>query len=100
MLDVLAPGKLVLTLQSTPPFVVESALALALTILLAAPLIVRVYFLLVRDELSSRARMSIYLRENGRLRQYKCGNGATQAVCNNFYSCSSRHFFPRRAKTK
>ncbi|XP_072752805.1 uncharacterized protein [Anoplolepis gracilipes] len=46
MLNVLAPGKLVLTLQSTPPFVVESALALALTILLAAPLIVRVYFLL------------------------------------------------------
>ncbi|KAM0734280.1 hypothetical protein ACS0PU_011751 [Formica fusca] len=48
MLNVLAPGKLVLTLQSTPPFIVESALALALTILLAAPLIVRVYILLVR----------------------------------------------------
>lgn len=48
MFDVLAPGKLVLTLRSTPPFVAESAFALALTILLAAPLIVRVYLLLVR----------------------------------------------------
>ncbi|XP_011692994.1 PREDICTED: uncharacterized protein LOC105453036 [Wasmannia auropunctata] len=48
MFDVLAPGKLVLTLRSTPPFVAESAFALALTILLAAPLIVRVYLLLDR----------------------------------------------------
>ncbi|KAL0120002.1 hypothetical protein PUN28_007990 [Cardiocondyla obscurior] len=46
MFDVLAPGKLVLTLRSTPPFVAESAFALTLTILLAAPLIVRVYLLL------------------------------------------------------
>lgn len=45
MFDVLAPGKLVLTLRSTPPF--ESGFALALTILLAAPLIVRVYLLLL-----------------------------------------------------
>lgn len=54
MFNVLAPGKFVLTLRSTPPFVAESAFALALTILLAAPLIVRVYFLLVRasDKLS------------------------------------------------
>ncbi|KYQ52847.1 hypothetical protein ALC60_08042 [Trachymyrmex zeteki] len=46
MFDVLVPGKLVLTLRSTPPFLAESAFALALTILLATPLIVRVYFLL------------------------------------------------------
>lgn len=54
MFDVLVPGKLVLTLRSTPPFVAESAFALALTILLAVPLIVRVYLLIVRapDKLS------------------------------------------------
>ncbi|XP_032691383.1 nucleolar and coiled-body phosphoprotein 1-like [Odontomachus brunneus] len=45
MFDLLAPGNLVLTLQSKPPFVLESAFAVALTVLLAAPLIARVYLL-------------------------------------------------------
>ncbi|EZA47231.1 hypothetical protein X777_16493 [Ooceraea biroi] len=47
MFDVLS-GEFILTLQSSPPFVVESAFALALAVLLAAPLIASVYFLLVR----------------------------------------------------
>jgi len=66
MFNVLAPGKLVLTLRSTPPFVAESAFALALTILLAAPLIVRVYLLLVRapDKLSCPSPYEIVGREN------------------------------------
>jgi len=55
MFDVLVPGKLVLTLRSTPPFLAESAFALALTILLAAPLIVRVYLLLVRAPINCLA---------------------------------------------
>ncbi|KOX76257.1 hypothetical protein WN51_11586 [Melipona quadrifasciata] len=42
MLNVVAPGKLVLTLQSIPPFVVESIFALTLAVLLAVPLILRV----------------------------------------------------------
>lgn len=47
MFDVLS-GEFILTLQSSPPFVVESAFALALAVLLAAPLIASVHFLLVR----------------------------------------------------
>jgi len=47
MFDVLS-GEFTLTLQSSPPFVVESAFALALAVLLAAPLIANVHFLLVR----------------------------------------------------
>ncbi|XP_033341878.2 uncharacterized protein LOC117229485 [Megalopta genalis] len=42
MLSVLEPGKLVLTFQSIPPFVVESIFALTLALLLAAPLILQV----------------------------------------------------------
>ncbi|XP_076386444.1 uncharacterized protein LOC143264229 [Megachile rotundata] len=42
MLNVVVPGKLVLTLQSIPPFVVESILALALAVLLAVPLILHI----------------------------------------------------------
>ncbi|CAL7944767.1 unnamed protein product [Xylocopa violacea] len=41
MLNVVAPGKLVLTLQSIPPFVVESIFALTLAVLLALPLLLR-----------------------------------------------------------
>lgn len=48
MLNVVAPGKLVLTLQSIPPFVVETIFALTLTVLLAVPLILRVQHSLVR----------------------------------------------------
>ncbi|XP_078048300.1 uncharacterized protein LOC144475851 [Augochlora pura] len=42
MLSVLEPGKLVLTFQSIPPFVVESIFALTFALLLAAPLILQV----------------------------------------------------------
>lgn len=48
MLNVVAPGKLILTLQSIPPFVVESIFALTLVILLAVPLILRFQHTLVR----------------------------------------------------
>lgn len=49
MFEVLEPAKLVLTMQpSTAPFVIESAFVLVLTILFAAPLIARAYYLLVR----------------------------------------------------
>lgn len=51
MLNVVAPGKLILTLQSIPPFVVESIFALTLVILLAVPLILRFQHTLVRVSL-------------------------------------------------
>ncbi|KAK0093681.1 hypothetical protein PV326_012930 [Microctonus aethiopoides] len=41
MLNVAAPGKFVLTLQSIPPFLIECILAFALAVLLAVPLIAR-----------------------------------------------------------
>ncbi|XP_034176715.2 uncharacterized protein LOC117602599 [Osmia lignaria lignaria] len=54
MLNVVAPGKLVLTLQSIPPFVVESVFALALAVLLATPLILHLQHFL-DDSMKSRA---------------------------------------------
>lgn len=63
MFNVLS-GEFTLTLQSSPPFVVESAFALALAVLLAAPLIASVHFFLVGilhlrdDTVSSGAALS------------------------------------------
>ena len=47
MLNVVEPGKFVLTLQSIPPFVVESVFALTLAVLLAVPLILHIQYFLV-----------------------------------------------------
>ncbi|XP_018347388.1 PREDICTED: uncharacterized protein LOC108751614 [Trachymyrmex septentrionalis] len=66
MFDVLVPGKLVLTLRSTPPFLAESAFALALTILLAAPLIVRVYLLLDKPLRTTLTKTSRHRRRYDR----------------------------------
>ncbi|XP_012281773.1 mucin-5AC [Orussus abietinus] len=56
MLNIEAPAKLVLTLQSVPPFAVESFLALGLAVLLAVPLVGHVQFLLEEAPRSSKSR--------------------------------------------
>lgn len=49
MLNIEAPAQLILTLQSVPPFIVESIFALALTVLLAVPLIAQIQIFFVSN---------------------------------------------------
>ncbi|KAK0181747.1 hypothetical protein PV327_004003 [Microctonus hyperodae] len=64
MLNVAAPGKFVLTLQSIPPFFIESILAFALAVLLAVPLIARLQLIFANRDgcVKSRNPVSIPIR--------------------------------------
>ncbi|KAK2588213.1 hypothetical protein KPH14_004249 [Odynerus spinipes] len=84
MLSVVNSGKFILTLQSTPPFVIESIFALALAVLLVVPLITHLQFYL--EEPSKRKRNttipdvlsneSSTLNENHEERRKKNGSSA------------------------
>ncbi|CAD1477121.1 unnamed protein product [Heterotrigona itama] len=86
MLYVVAPGKLVLTLQSIPPFVVESIFALTLAVLLAVPLILRVQHTLD----SSTKLTSARARENGGQANNLCEPGENEdAMVTTHYPAST-----------
>ncbi|XP_076276936.1 uncharacterized protein LOC143207392 [Lasioglossum baleicum] len=66
MLSVVESGKLVLTFQSIPPFVVESIFALTLAVLLAAPLILQVQHFLH----SSPRCLTAHRKKHGTVRSH------------------------------